>query len=81
MTKHCISCGMPLRTRDDHAAGDPAKDYCVHCATPTGELKSYEETLRGMTAFLVRTQGLDERVARETAAQTMAKLPAWSARA
>jgi len=81
VTKHCISCGMPLRTRGDHAAGDLAKDYCVHCATPTGELKSYEETLRGMTAFLVRTQGLDERVARETAAQTMAKLPAWSARA
>jgi hypothetical protein len=71
---------MPLRTPDDFAAGDPTKDYCRHCATPTGELNSYDEILRGMTAFLVRTQGLDERVARETAKATLAKLPAWSAR-
>jgi hypothetical protein len=80
VTKQCISCGMPLRTADDFAAKDSTKTYCNHCATATGELKSYEETLRGMTTFLVETQGLDENVARETAKRTMAKLPAWSSR-
>src|SRR5207245_1314483 len=39
----CISCGMPLRTDEDHAAGDPTKNYCKHCARPDGSLKSYDE--------------------------------------
>ncbi|MBX5481880.1 MAG: zinc ribbon domain-containing protein [Myxococcaceae bacterium] len=78
---NCTSCGMPLRTPEDHASGDVTKEYCRHCAHPDGQLKSYDEVLAGMTAFLQRTQGLDPGVARRTATATMAKMPAWSGRA
>ena len=73
----CIRCGMPLRTPQDHAAGDESKHYCVHCARPDGSMKSYDEVLTGMTAFLVRTQGIDQDAARKTATGMMAELPAW----
>ena len=74
---NCISCGMPMRTTDEHAGKDATKTYCHHCARPDGTMKSYDETLTGMTGFLQKTQGLDEAVAREAARGMMAKLPAW----
>ncbi|MBI3846771.1 MAG: AraC family transcriptional regulator, partial [Planctomycetes bacterium] len=73
----CISCGMPMRSADEHAAKDPTKPYCLHCAKPSGELKSYDEVLVGFAAFLTRTQGVDAAVARQSAKDMMAKLPAW----
>ncbi len=76
-TASCISCGMPLRTPDDHASNDPSKPYCRYCARPDGTMKSYDEALAGMTGFLKQTQGLDDAVARETARGMMAKQPAW----
>lgn len=75
---NCISCGMPLRTNEDHAASDPTKRYCRHCARPDGSLKSYDEVLEGMSGFLTKTQGIDAGKARELAKQMMAKMPAWS---
>jgi hypothetical protein len=77
---NCISCGMPLRTPEDHAAGDTSRAFCRHCARPDGSLKSYDEVLTGMTGFLKKTQGLDDEVARQTAKGMMATLPAWSQR-
>lgn len=74
----CISCGMPMRAAQDHATGDVAKPYCVHCARPDGTMKSYDEALAGMAAFLGKTQGMAEPVAREAARGMMAKMPAWS---
>jgi hypothetical protein len=75
--KSCISCGMPLRTDEDHAARDAQKDYCRHCARPDGSLKSYDEALDGMSHFFVHTQGIDPAAARELAKGAMAKMPAW----
>ncbi len=80
MDKTCISCGMPMRGKEDYPKGDTTKNYCTYCARPDGSLKSYDEALDGMAAFLVRTQGLDAAVARTTAKSMMAKLPAWSGR-
>jgi hypothetical protein len=77
--KKCVSCGMPLRSAEDHALGDTSKSYCLHCARPDGTLKSYDEALAGMSGFLRTTQGLDEGVARKMAAEMMAKMPAWQA--
>jgi len=77
MEKKCISCGMPLRKAEDYPLGDRSKDYCVHCARPDGSLKSYHEALAGMSAFLVKTQGLAEEAARRAARGLMAKMPAW----
>jgi hypothetical protein len=71
---------MPLRTPQEHAAGDVSRDYCIHCARPDGSMKSYDEALTGMTAFLVKTQGLDQAAARKAAAGMMAELPAWKDR-
>jgi hypothetical protein len=72
----CISCGMPMRTTEEHAASDPSKNYCCYCAREDGQMKSYPEALSGMIAFLQSTQGLPEDAARSTAEQMMAK---WSA--
>ena len=75
--KICIACGMPMDKPSDFAMGDENKDYCCYCCNPDGSMQSYEEKLKGMTAFIVRTQGLDEKAARSAAQNMMAKLPAW----
>lgn len=79
--KTCIACGMPMKESADFAMGDTEKDYCMHCARPDGTMQSYEEKLDSLTAFVVRTQGLDESAARSTARAMMARLPAWEDRA
>ena len=80
MSATCISCGMPMDKPEDFAAGDMTKNFCLHCASPDGTLKSYDEALEGMTMFMVQSQGLDTEAARNAAAQMMAKLPAWKDR-
>jgi hypothetical protein len=41
-------------------------------------MQSYPEKLEGTTHFLMDTQGLNEKAARETAIRLMKKLPAWA---
>lgn len=76
--KQCIACGMPMNEPKDFAMGDIQKNYCVYCARPDGSMQSYAEKLAGMTAFIVKTQGLDDSAARGAARAMMAKLPAWA---
>jgi hypothetical protein len=75
--KRCISCGMPMSKDEEFAAGDRSKDWCRYCARPDGSLKSYDEALIGMTGFLVRSQGIDEKAAQAAAKEMMATMPAW----
>lgn len=75
--KTCIACGMPMKEPSDFPMGDLGKDYCVHCARPDGSMQSYEEKLASYTAFIVRTQGLDQQAACAAARSAMAKLLAW----
>ncbi len=75
--KTCIACGMPMKTKEDFAMGDESKDYCKYCTRPDGTMQSYDEKLKGMTGFIIKTQGLDEEAARKAAVGMMAKLPAW----
>lgn len=75
--KSCIACGMPMKTKEDFAMGDESKDYCLYCARPDGTMQSYEEKLESMTGFIVKTQGLDEKVAHKAAEGMLSKLPAW----
>ncbi len=75
--KTCIACGMPMEKTEDFAMGDVTKDYCVYCARPDGAMQSYEEKLKGMAEFIVKTQGFDEKAAQSAAREMMAKLPAW----
>lgn len=75
--KICIACGMPMAKPEDFALGDVSKDYCVHCARSDGSMQSYAEKLESLTGFIVKTQGFDARAARASAADMMARLPAW----
>lgn len=75
----CVACGMPMEKKADFAMGDEGKNYCLHCARPDGTMQSYEEKLQSMTEFIIRTQGLDEKVAKDIAKSAMLKLPAWKA--
>lgn len=68
-----------MKNLSDFAMGDLEKDYCVHCARTDGTMQSYEEKLDSFTAFIVKTQGLDQQVACTAARNMMAKLPAWKA--
>ena len=76
--KICIACGMPMKEIADFAMKDTSRDYCVHCARPDGAMQSFEEKWENMTDFIIKTQGLDKNVARNTAKSMMKKLPAWS---
>lgn len=48
---------MPMTKPEDYPSGDESKDYCRYCARPDGSMQSYDEKLKSMTAFLMRTQG------------------------
>jgi hypothetical protein len=69
-----------MRAADDHCLGDATKTFCKFCGGADGNLKSYDDVLRGMTGFFTRTQGLDQHVAHETARTMMANQPAWKGR-
>ena len=75
--KRCVACGMPMNEKEDFALGDVQKNYCIHCAKEDGTMQSYEEKLESMTGFIIKTQGLDQAVATETAKALMKRLPAW----
>ena len=75
--KICIACGMPMKSPAEFAMGDTSKDYCTNCARPDGSMQSFEEKKAKMTAFIIKTQGLDETVAENAAIAMMKKLPAW----
>jgi hypothetical protein len=77
MMKLCIACGMPMEKPSDYAMGDEKKDYCVHCCRPDGMMQSYEEKREGLTNFIIKTQGFDQRAAEQMAVAMMRKLPAW----
>ena len=78
--KRCIACGMPMNKPEEFANGDTTLDYCFHCAREDGSMRSYDETLEGMTWFMTQSQGIDQVAARETARDMMAQLPAWKDR-
>ena len=75
--KICIACGMPMKTKTEHAMQNPEKDYCLHCARPDGSMQSFEEKRAGLTDFIINTQGFDQNAAFKLAEDMMRKLPAW----
>ncbi len=79
--KICISCGMPLRTKEDYPKGDESKNYCKYCARPDGSMRSFEESIEGMAGFLEKTQGLTGETARKAAISALIKNPAWKDKA
>lgn len=75
--KICIACGMPMNEPADFAMGDTTKDYCAFCCHPDGSMQSFEEKKAGLTEFIVKSQGFEEKAAEKVAESMMRKLPAW----
>ena len=80
MPPTCIAFGMPMQRPEDHAMGDTAKAYCLHCARPDGTMRSYDEAVAGMTQFMMRSHGLARQPAREAVVRMLSRLPAWKDR-
>ena len=76
-TQSCESCGMPMRTADDHVPGHPSSTWCRHCATEDGSLQPFEERFERMTQWAVRKDGLDRAAAEAKTREYMRTLPAW----
>ena len=51
--------------------------YCIHCTTPKGKLKPFEEVLEGLTQFVMDIMDADEEEAREIARENLKTMPAW----
>lgn len=75
--KTCVACGMLMRNKEDFALQDMTKDYCVHCAREDGTMHSFQEKVVSMTEFIIRTQGLEEAVAKKVAVAQLMELPLW----
>ena len=77
MSTTCIACGMPMTRTEDFAMSDPTKNYCRYCARQDGSMQNYEEKLKSLTNFIVKTKGIAETAAQQAAKTMMADLPAW----
>jgi uncharacterized glyoxalase superfamily protein PhnB len=77
--KVCLSCGMPMTRPEEFGGGNPQNLYCVNCTHRDGRLKSHQEVLDGMVAFMMATQKLGRKEAELAAEEYMAKMPAWGA--
>ncbi len=75
--KLCQSCGMILHDAADFAKHETTSKFCQYCTDKEGSLKSFEEVVKTMTAFLQSTQVLKTRSARKAALAILAKNPAW----
>lgn len=77
MNKSCIACGMPMTEVEHYSMKDTSRDYCCHCTKEDGSMRSYDETLAGMTKLMVNSQGMTESAAKTAVKEMMANLPAW----
>lgn len=73
----CYSCGMPLKNPSDFALGDIHQKYCSHCTDERGQLKPFQEVVKGMAGYLAHSQGLENGAAVQLAETLLAKQPAW----
>jgi hypothetical protein len=68
---------MPMLSPCDHAMGDESLEYCLYCARPDGQMKSYEEALESFSQFIANARSLPPDKARAVAIEEMSQLPAW----
>ncbi len=74
----CDSCGMPMTTKEEFGGGKMDNLYCIHCTTPEGDLKPFEEVLEGLTTFVMDVMEVnDVDAAREIARENLKTMPAW----
>ena len=77
MEKKCESCGMPMKKIEDFGGKIPDNKYCVHCTDELGKLKPFDQKIKDMTGFIMKTSDLNQEKAEQMAKDTMSKMPAW----
>jgi len=71
----CFSCGMPLT--DDVKSSN--QRFCKYCTDESGNLKSREEMLNGITNWLRMMQPeLTEDIAMKRAVHYLKAMPQWA---
>ena len=78
MTQHerfCQACGMPMSAPDAQGASDK---YCAYCSDSDGNLKSWEEAVSGLAAFLDAWQKVGVAESRKRAKRYLTAMPAWA---
>lgn len=78
LNQFCQSCGLPLSAPE--AQGGNEK-YCAYCCNSDGNLKSWEETLSGLTEFLDSWQQVGQEEAQKRAKRYLTAMPAWAHKA
>lgn len=81
MTQHesfCQACGMPMSSPDAQGASDK---YCAYCSDSDGNLKSWEEAVSGLAAFLDSWQKVGVAESRKRAKRYLTAMPAWAHKA
>ncbi len=69
---------MPMRTKDEFGGGRPDNSYCVHCCDEEGNLKSYDDMVKGMAQFMMKTQSISNEQAIKATKEHLVKMPAWA---
>jgi len=72
----CESCGMPMRTAEDHAPGHADGAICAYCA-PDGTLQPFEERFERMVQWSMRQDGKARPDAEAATRDYMRGMPAW----
>lgn len=81
MTQHerfCQACGMPMSAPDAQGSSDK---YCAYCSDSDGHLKSWDEAVSGLAAFLDSWQNVGEEESRKRAKRYLTAMPAWAHKA
>lgn len=73
----CTSCGMQMKTTEDHPVGHADSEWCKYCATPTGKLQSFDDRLANFTQWSMKKDGLPHDEAVQKARHYMSQMPAW----
>ena len=75
-TETCESCGMPMRSAEDHAPGHPHSAWCRYCSAEDGSLQPFDERFERMIQWAIRKDGLDRAAAEVKNRAYMRSLPA-----
>jgi hypothetical protein len=62
----------------DFGGGNEECDYCVHCTSPDGTLKSYDEIYEGLVFMYINSRDMEKADAEQAAKDYMAMMPEWA---
>ncbi len=83
--EHCLSCGMPIMTKQDRGGKDSKNPWCKQCCHKDGTHKSYEQVVEAMVNFMLSQEGQEmsgekystKQEAKKRAQHYLMMMPAW----